>query len=52
MIVPSLPGFGFSDPPKQREFTVKNVADLLTNLMTDKLRYKKFAAHGGYWEAV
>jgi pimeloyl-ACP methyl ester carboxylesterase len=45
VIVPSLPGFGFSDKPLTRRKA--DVASLLTRLMTDVLGYKRFAVHGG-----
>jgi pimeloyl-ACP methyl ester carboxylesterase len=49
VIVPSLPGFGFSDRPGDRGFTVAGVADLFAKLMIEELGYKRFAAHGGDW---
>ncbi len=45
VIVPSLPGFGFSDKPLQRGGV--NTIDLLFKLMTEKLGYSRFAVHGG-----
>ncbi len=47
VIVPSLPGYGFSDPPPARGFTSMNTAELWAKLMTDVLGYRRFAAHGG-----
>src|SRR2546421_1976930 len=47
VIVPSLPGFGFSDRPLERGATSIRTAELLTQLMTDVLGYKHFAAAGG-----
>jgi pimeloyl-ACP methyl ester carboxylesterase len=49
VVVPSLPGFGFSDRPRERGFTVANVAALFARLMTDELGYERFGAHGGDW---
>ncbi len=49
VIVPSLPGFGFSDKPRERGFNVARVADLFARLMTEELGYSRFAAHGGDW---
>jgi pimeloyl-ACP methyl ester carboxylesterase len=46
VIVPSLPGYGFSDKPKKPGVTAK-ISDLWHELMTEKLGYKKFAAGGG-----
>ena len=47
VIVPSLPGFGFSDRPRERGATSIRTAELLTQLMKDVLGYKHFAAAGG-----
>lgn len=48
VIVPDLPGYGFSDKPKQLG-TVFRVHELWAHLMTEILGYKKFVAHGGDW---
>jgi len=47
VVVPSLPGFGFSDTPPSRDFTVGMVADLFAQLMGDVLGYDRFGAHAG-----
>ncbi len=49
VIVPSLPGYGFSDQPTERGYGPKRMADVLAELMSKTLRYKKYAAHGGDW---
>jgi microsomal epoxide hydrolase len=46
VIVPSLPGFGFSEKPKQVGATAR-VADYWAQLLTDELGYKRFGAAGG-----
>jgi microsomal epoxide hydrolase len=48
VIVPDIPGYGFSDKPKQRGSTFR-VADLWARLMTEQLGYERFGAHGGDW---
>jgi pimeloyl-ACP methyl ester carboxylesterase len=48
VVVPSLPGFGFSGPPPAPGFTFR-IGDLWHRLMTDELGYESFAAHGGDW---
>ena len=48
VVVPSLPGFGFSDKPTKTG-TIFHVGDLWHTLMTDVLGYERFAAHGGDW---
>ncbi|HET6996704.1 MAG TPA: alpha/beta fold hydrolase [Chitinophagaceae bacterium] len=47
VIVPSIPGHGFSDIPLTPGMNTKRVAKLLTQLMTEELGYEKFVAHGG-----
>jgi pimeloyl-ACP methyl ester carboxylesterase len=47
VIVPSIPGFGFSDRPRERGTTNDRTADLWARLMTQELGYRRFAAHGG-----
>ncbi len=46
VVVPSMPGYGFSDRPTSRGMSVFRVAELWTNLMHD-LGYERFAAQGG-----
>jgi microsomal epoxide hydrolase len=47
VIVPSMPGYGFSDLPAKRGFTVTHIADLWARLMKEELGYYRFAAQGG-----
>lgn len=46
VIVPSLPGYGFSDRPTQREMTGSRIAKMWARLMTKALGYQRFAAQG------
>ena len=48
VVVPDLPGYGFSDKPA-RHGSIFQVHDLWASLMTDKLGYPQFGAHGGDW---
>jgi len=48
VVVPSIPGYGFSDKPKEKGLLFK-VAGLWAKLMTEQLGYPRFAAHGGDW---
>ena len=48
VVVPSLPGYGFSDKPTKKG-TLFKIADLWAKLMTDELGYDRFGAHGGDW---
>ena len=47
VIVPSLPGFGFSSSSKHSGMNNYRVSELWAKLMTEKLGYSKFAAAGG-----
>ena len=49
VIVPSLPGYGFSVPLRTTGVDVARVADLWVTLMRDVLGYDRFAAAGGDW---
>ncbi len=45
VVVPSLPGFGFSDP-LEVAFTGRNVAEVWHSLMTEVLGYERFVTYG------
>jgi len=47
VIVPSVPGFGFSGHPVQGGVNNNRISELWAKLMTEKLGYCKFAAGGG-----
>jgi len=47
VVVPSLPGFGFSDRPRERGMNGQHTAELWARLMADALGYRRFAAAGG-----
>ncbi len=46
IVVPSLPGFGFSTPLTKPGVNFMVTADLWHSLMTNLLGYKRFGAHG------
>lgn len=46
VIVPSLPGYGFSERPTEKGMTVSRIADLFAKLMTEELGYERFAVRG------
>ncbi|SVB15865.1 uncharacterized protein METZ01_LOCUS168719, partial [marine metagenome] len=52
VIVPSLPGFGFSTPLTQAGVDVPTVSYLWNKLMTEVLGYENYAAHGGDWGSL
>ena len=51
VIVPSLPGYGYSDVPRDPGMSIWRAADLIQQLMHDVLGYRKFVASGGDWGA-
>ena len=51
VVVPSMPGYGFSGPPVRRGMSVFKVSDLWAELMTQGLGYQRFGAQGGDWGA-
>lgn len=48
VVVPSLPGYGFSDPPLQ-PISPRDVAALWRTLMVEVLGCERFVAQGGDW---
>lgn len=48
VVVPSLPGYAFSEP-RDNHGGLFGFGDLLHRLMTDTLGYQRYAAHGGDW---
>ena len=52
VVVPSLPGYGFSGPVPRAGVNFWRTADLWHALMTEGLGYPRFAASGGDWGAL
>ncbi|NUP66572.1 MAG: alpha/beta fold hydrolase [Nonomuraea sp.] len=50
VVVPALPGFGFSERPRERGWNPARTARAWAELMT-ALGYERFGAHGGDWGA-
>jgi microsomal epoxide hydrolase len=48
VVVPSLPGYAFSDRP-DKAGNLFNIGNLWHQLMTRELGYEQFGAHGGDW---
>ncbi|GAA3385097.1 epoxide hydrolase family protein [Cryptosporangium minutisporangium] len=48
LVVPSIPGFGFSGPTRERGWDVHRVAAAWAELMR-RLGYHRYGAHGGDW---
>jgi epoxide hydrolase len=51
LVIPSLPGYGFSGKPTVPGWGVERIATAWAQLM-DRLGYDRYAAHGGDWGAV
>ena len=49
VVVPSLPGYGFSQHPRQPGMTPRRIGQIFAKLMTEVLGYDRFAAQGGDW---
>ncbi|MGO9799482.1 MAG: epoxide hydrolase family protein, partial [Candidatus Binatus sp.] len=52
VIAPSLPGYGFSDRPRARAMNIQAMAEMLHQLMTEVLGYRRYAVQGGDWGAA
>lgn len=50
LVVPSLPGFGFSDKPTSTGWNIERISDAWIELMK-RLGYDRWAAQGGDWGA-
>jgi pimeloyl-ACP methyl ester carboxylesterase len=51
VVCPSLPGYGFSDKPREPGWGVEKVGEAWAALMA-KLGYERYAAQGGDWGAM
>ena len=51
VVVPSIPGFGFSGKPTERGYNPERMADILAGLM-ERLGYEAYGAQGGDWGAI
>jgi pimeloyl-ACP methyl ester carboxylesterase len=49
VVVPSLPGYGFSFKPGQRRFGIVDCADAIHALMTEVLGHERYLVVGGDW---
>jgi pimeloyl-ACP methyl ester carboxylesterase len=50
VVVPSLPGYGFSEPTRTRGWDVRRIARAFTELM-GRVGYERYGAQGGDWGA-
>jgi pimeloyl-ACP methyl ester carboxylesterase len=51
LVIPAMPGFGFSGPTRQRGFHVQRVGDAVADLM-EALGYERYVAQGGDWGSL
>jgi pimeloyl-ACP methyl ester carboxylesterase len=51
VVIPSMPGYGFSGKPTSTGWDPKRIASAYGELMT-RLGYTKYVAHGGDWGAI
>ena len=48
VVIPSMPGFGFSGKPRERGYNPERIAHIWVQLMA-RLGYTRYAAHGSDW---
>ena len=51
VVAPSLPGYGFSDPP-DAPIGPRDIAPIWSTLMTEVLGCERYVAQGGDWGAI
>jgi pimeloyl-ACP methyl ester carboxylesterase len=52
LIVPSIPGYGFSEPAKTLGMHCANVAKIFHELIVSRLGYETYYAQGGDWGSI
>jgi pimeloyl-ACP methyl ester carboxylesterase len=52
IIVPSLPGYGFSEQPTTPGMTPRRIGAIFARLMRETLGYERYGVQGGDWGAV
>src|SRR5262249_55908810 len=50
VVIPSLPGFGFSDKPTKKGWSVSRMSEVMAKLMA-RLGYERYGVQGGDWGA-
>ncbi|MEX2048040.1 MAG: epoxide hydrolase [Gemmatimonadota bacterium] len=51
VVIPSLPGFGFSEAPDERGYSPERMADVMAALM-ERLGYPQYGVQGGDWGGI
>lgn len=52
VVVPALPGFGWSSAPKERGWGITRIAAALDTLMSHELQYQRYGTQGGDWGGI
>jgi pimeloyl-ACP methyl ester carboxylesterase len=52
VVVPSLPGFGWSGKPRERGWGVSRIAAAFNTLMLRALGYRRYGVQGGDWGGI
>jgi len=52
VVAPSLPGFGFSEAPKEQGWGLRAMASCFNALMTTVLKYERYCVQGGDWGSL
>jgi microsomal epoxide hydrolase len=52
VVIPSLPGYGFSGAPNEPGWGPKRIGDAFDQLMTRELGYQRYGTQGGDWGSI
>lgn len=52
VVVPALPGFGWSGKPRERGWGITRIAHAFDTLMTTELGYPRYGVQGGDWGGI
>ena len=52
VVIPSIPGFGWSGKPRERGWGPGRIAAAFDRLMTEELGYTRYGAQGGDWGSI
>ena len=52
LVIPALPGFGWSGKPRERGWGISRIASAFNTLMTTELGYARYGVQGGDWGGI
>jgi epoxide hydrolase len=52
LVIPALPGFGWSGKPRERGWGVSRIASAFNTLMVRELGYERYGVQGGDWGGI